>query len=85
MVDKSSRGFLQGGPIPSEYGGSIRAYESSSAEGPHLWVRIECPVDFNNPDGERKDAVVHLTLENAKALEKQLRHLRKHHYQVKPR
>lgn len=68
----SDRGFKQGHQIESDYGGMIRAYESSAAEGPHVWVRIECPIDLNEPQGPMTDAVVHLTLENAIKLRDQL-------------
>lgn len=77
------RGFQRHPPVPSEYGGHIETYESSAASGPHLWVNIECPVDLNNPAGAKKDATVHLTLENATLLRDQLTQLIENHYQVR--
>lgn len=67
----SDRGFVQGQEIKSEYGGFVRVYESSSAEGPHIWVRVMCSTDLNKPfdrEGDVQDACAHLTLDNAKLL-----------------
>lgn len=80
-VDRSGRGFAHLPPIPSEYGGEVRAYESSAAMGPHIWVRIECPADLNEPDGPTVEAVAHLTAENAGRLGDQLHLLVRDHYQ----
>ena len=79
----TGRGFQRHAPVPSEYGGHIETYESSAASGPHLWVNIECPVDLNNPAGAKKDATVHLPLENAILLRVQLTQLIENHYQVR--
>jgi hypothetical protein len=79
----SDRGFTHLPPIPSEYGGHVLAYESSSAEGPHLWLRTVCPVDLNEPEGLVTETVAHLTLENAQKLQEQLAFLIKNHYQLR--
>lgn len=79
----SARGFIQGTPIPSSYGGHIRAYESSAASHPHIWLHVECPVDLNNPAGPTKDAIAHLRLEEATRLRDQLTHLIDNHHQAK--
>lgn len=71
----SERGFVQGRPIPSAYGGAIKVCESSAAEAPHIWVMVHSPVDLNNPSGPEQEAVAHLTLENAIRLRDQLGHL----------
>lgn len=76
----TERGFTRLPAIPSEYGGDIRAYESSAASGPHVWVAIKCPVDLNNPLGETMEAHVHLTAEHAWYLADQLRWLVENHY-----
>lgn len=81
-IEHTDRGFLHGSDIPSEYGGCIRAYESSAASGPHLWVHAECPENLNRPEGPVTSATVHLTLENATRLRDQLTYLIEHHYQV---
>lgn len=77
----TNRGFARFDEIPSTYGGSIRVYESSNAEGPHLWVRTESPVDLNQPWGDMKEGVAHLRLEDARLLRDQLTWLIDHHYQ----
>ncbi len=79
---KSARGFAHFDPIPSEYGGTIRAYESSSAMGPHVWVRTVCPFDLNDPEGPTTEAVAHLSLENVERLRDHLTWLIENHYQV---
>ncbi len=73
----SDRGFDFLPDIPSEYGGHVAVSESSSAEGPHVWLRSgeEMP---GQP--ERKTAI-HLTAENAWRLSEQLQKLVREHYQ----
>lgn len=78
---RSDRGFTHFGDVPSSYGGYIGAYESSAAEHPHIWVMCVCPVSLNEPEGPTKEAVVHLTIENAAELRDQLDHLIENHYQ----
>jgi hypothetical protein len=75
----TDRGFKHMDEIPSEYGGNIRAYESSGAEYPAIWVRIY--QKFHGYE-EEKEAVVHLTLESAALLRDQIDYLIKKHYQV---
>jgi hypothetical protein len=77
----TARGFAHHAPVPSEYGGEVTVYESSAASGPHLWLRVESPVDLNQPEGEMLEGVAHLTLENAELLRDQLTHLIDNHYQ----
>lgn len=81
-MHKSDRGFIQGTEIESGYGGFIKVYESSAASHPHIWVRIVCPVNMNNPEGEMMDATSHLTIENAEELIDQLQYLIDNHYQT---
>lgn len=80
-VTKTDRGFKHMPALPSRYGGTIRTYESSSAEVPSIWVTIECPVDLNDPTGPTKEAVAHLEVDAAWLLAEQLRYLVEHHYQ----
>jgi len=87
----SSRGF---GYLPSltcGYGSKIEVHESSSAHGPHLWLRIRQPSDLNEMglcnargqkyEGEWQDAAAHLPVEVAEALIDQLRAVIDGHYQ----
>jgi hypothetical protein len=75
-------GFLYMDPIPSAYGGEVDVRESSAAMGPHLWMRMTCPVDLNNPYGEMKEAVAHLRLNDALRLAAQITTLAAHHFQT---
>ena len=80
---RSARGFLRMTPIPGSYGGEVRAYESSSASRPHVWLAVEVPMDLNNPDTSGSvEAIAHLTLENAARLRDQLSFLIQHHGMV---
>lgn len=82
VPEVSNRGFKHHEPVPSEYGGNVRVYESSAASAPHIWVNVECPVNMNDPRGPAKDASAHLTLDNAILLRDQLTHLIENHYQT---
>lgn len=80
---RSDRGFTHMKSVPSSYGGNVAAYESSNAEHPHIWVRVQCPTDMNQPDGPITEAVAHLPIEGAQLLHKQLGHLIENHYQLR--
>lgn len=71
----SDRGFKHFDPIEGNYGGSIRAYESSAASAPHIWVSITPPLDSIDP-------TVHLHLEDAVRLRDHLGYLIAHHYHL---
>lgn len=77
----SNRGFAHMPPVPSEYGGDARVYESSAADGPHIWLAATCPANLNHPDGSVIEVTLHLTAENASVLADQLRYLVENHYQ----
>lgn len=81
-VARSNRGFTRMAPVPSDYGGDVAVYESSNAEHPHIWVKVECPADMNRPDGPMIEAHAHLAIEGAELLHKQLGYLIKSHYQL---
>lgn len=75
----SGRGFKQGEEIVGLYGGMVRAYESSGMT-PAIWLNVAVP-EPNTPDGDIvDDATILLTLKDVRALEKQLRSLRKNHF-----
>ncbi len=80
-VTTSDRGFDSMDPIPSEYGGEVRVYESSAAFVPHIWLRATAPVNLNEPNGPSHEVPIHLTAENAWRLADQLRYLVENHYQ----
>ena len=83
---KTDRGFKHLPPIPATHAGRpagrVMVYESSAANGPHLWISVEQPADRNHPDnGEIIEASVHMTLEDAVKLAEQINYLAEHHYQ----
>ncbi len=73
----SERGFDAYPAIPSEYGGGVYVQESSSAEGPHIWLRATEAM----PGRPEVKAALHLTAENAWRLAEQLQRLVREHYQ----
>ncbi|GAA0494138.1 hypothetical protein Ade02nite_20650 [Paractinoplanes deccanensis] len=73
----SGRGFGYLPKIPSEYGGHVAVHESSSAEGPHIWLRATEEM----PGKEPVQAAIHLTAESAWRLSEQLQKLVREHYQ----
>jgi hypothetical protein len=77
----TDRGLTHMRPVPSEYGGEVKVYESSAAEGPHIWLQATAPVNLNEPDGPTHEVPIHLTAESAWRLAEQLRWLVEHHYQ----
>lgn len=81
MIDPnySDRGFAQMPAVPSEYGGSVRVYESSAAMGPHIWLQAE---GLDGLKGPHASIPIHLTLANAIVLRDQLTKLIEGHYQV---
>jgi hypothetical protein len=64
-VTTTDRSFDHMPPIPSEYGGEVRVYESSVASGPHIWLNAVAPSNLNDPGGFVSEAAIHLTVENA--------------------
>lgn len=81
IVKTSDRGFDCLPEIPSEYGGQVRVYESSTATQPCIWLMAEAPVNLNEPTGAMLEAPIHLTVKNAKKLAQQLMFLVENHYQ----
>lgn len=40
-IEENVRGFhIYGEPVICTYGTAVRVYESSSAEGPHVWLNV---------------------------------------------
>lgn len=81
----SSRGFKHMAFVTDSYGGRVKLYESSAADEPHIWIRVEqshllTPPD---PDDALVDAAAHLTFDAARELRDQLDWLIDNHYQVK--
>lgn len=82
QASPSGRGVDSFLSIPSTYyGAEIRVQESSSAEGPHVWIFVKSPENLNKPDGPRVEVSLHLTVEAAWCLAEQLATLVRDHYQ----
>ena len=77
---RSDRGFISMPAIVGAYAGEVTVYESSAAESPHIWLRVDERFDRS---AEPKDATAHLTMESARQLAEQLLWLCENHYQVK--
>lgn len=77
----TNRGFRHLPPIQATYGGEVRAYESSVADGPHIWLTATAPANLNDPTGPTVDAPLLLTAESAWHLAEQLMTLARNHYQ----
>lgn len=77
----TDRGFKHLDPIPDQYGGEVKVYESSAAMQPCIWLAVTQSKQITT--GEKGEAHAHLTIKQAKALRKQIGWLLKNHYQVK--
>lgn len=71
----SERGFRQFPAITDAYGGTIRVYESSAAESPHLWLNVTAFAGFTDK------GTAHLTIDQARQIADQLNWFADHHYQ----
>jgi hypothetical protein len=77
----TDRGFIHMPKVPSSYGGGVKVYESSAASHPHIWLTAQAPANLNLRDGEQVEAPIHLRIEDAVTLYRQLGFLIRHHYQ----
>lgn len=73
---ESDRGLLYGEEIPSSYGGNVSVYESSHVI-PHIWLKVVCPENLNEPTGPTVEAVAHLPIAEAAKLRDHLIYLLK--------
>ena len=65
-MEFSERGFAQHlRDFPTDYGALVSVYESSSAEGPKCWLKIEQPEPEYGGQLPKAEAVAHMTLEQA--------------------
>lgn len=67
---RGARGFHgYGPPFADTYGDMVEVYESSSAEGPHVWLSLEgMPIGHPPHDRPRVTLAVHLDEARARAL-----------------
>lgn len=72
ITTRSDRGFHQyGEPVKTSYGDMIEVYESSSAEGPHVWLGVD-GTKSGITTQQACDHVAHLSLEQAIAIRDRL-------------
>lgn len=67
-VTTNIRGFhIYGEPVVCTYGSEVSVYESSAADGPHVWLKVKCDGEIlhHQPEGE---GVSHLNEEQARAV-----------------
>lgn len=69
----TDRGFTHLPPLDGAYGGNVRVYESSAADGPHVWLRATTL--------DEGTVHVHLSANIALQLAEQLVYVVEHHYQ----
>jgi hypothetical protein len=73
ITQRGDRGFHQySEPVRSAYGDMVEVYESSSARGPHCWLRIYDDGQSSITDREPGTMAAHLTLEQATAIRDRL-------------
>jgi hypothetical protein len=66
--------------IRGAYGGDAMVWESSAAEYPRLWLKVEVPVNPNEPTGPTQEATIHLDAVAAWQLAEQLMTQVQNHY-----
>lgn len=84
----TDRGFRHMPPITDGYGSSVHVYESSAADGPHVWMKIRTDDSYENRGtwhgSSKKDHAelcAHLTLDDLVKLGEQIEWFKKNHYQ----
>jgi len=78
---QSARGFAHLPTIRGTSGEHVRAYESSAADSPHIWLSISSPANRNKPDEDLIEAVAHLPVDEARKVAEQILQLCDNHYQ----
>jgi len=76
-ISVSSRGFSYMPELDVDHKQQVRVYESNSAEGPYIWLKI------TTPDGQ-PDGFAHIPVDVAKKLADQINYLCDNHYQFSP-
>lgn len=72
-IVRGDRGFIgYGQPFDCTYGTSVETYESSSAEGPHLWLALQETNLAANGKGVPGQAHAHLNEDQVRALRDRL-------------
>ncbi len=80
QLNRIARGFAYMPEIACTDGGTARVYESSAADGPHVWLAAES-ANFNpGGAGHTTQVRLHMRMEDALRLSEQLRFITGHHY-----
>lgn len=66
QITENARGFhVYGEPVVCTYGSRVSVYESSSANGPHVWLNIECDPNILSKLKEG-EGTAHLSADQAR-------------------
>lgn len=69
MAELSARGFEQYGAVETDYGHAVRVYESSTADGPHVWINTVQTEESAKAHGLKPEqSTAHLDLVQAIAV-----------------
>ena len=77
----SPRGFKHMPRLDGTYGERVTAYESSAADGPHVWINVYTKKDPGMAHSAAIQAAAHMTVDEAWKLAEQLMYLVNEHYQ----
>lgn len=64
-INYSNRGFIYLDDTTTDYGADVSIYESSSAEGPHIWLGIDQPPPDHGGALQEASARAHMSLSQA--------------------
>lgn len=69
ILKRGDRGFHgYGKPMTDSYGSVLEVYESSSAEGPHVWLSVDSSSWENDQRAKRGSGTAHLNAAQARDL-----------------
>ena len=72
IIVRGDRGFHgYGKPFRDTYGSEIEVYESSAAEGPHVWLKVDASRWITSPE-DFAVGTAHLNEDQARALVERL-------------
>lgn len=77
---QSDRGFAGMPALKGAYGGHVMVWESSAAEYPRLWLKVDVPINANKPDGPTNSETIHLDAAVAWQLAEQIMTQVQNHY-----